>query len=300
MTTSATATTVDSDSQSRCGMLLMLIVVTAATCRIASASFSSARARSAIFSRMALSAGNKPVTSPAPASSATAASDDAGRQRQRRDELYQAVAHRQDRCSAASASPGSPPMQREQHRIRRAPAQDARAGEAERLQHADLARAFAHRHRPWCCRRSSGWSTNAAPTTRPTISAMLPSCAANALLNAFSVSVAVSSAELANIASMALATWSLSRRRGGRSTIQPISVLVEGAGLVEIVVLDEHEVGLDLRRAAGEDADDGEVPGVRAVLLGEDVAGERDAVADLPSPFGAPCVSPTSAPVRRG
>ena len=33
---------------------------------------------------------------------------------------------------------------------------------------------------------------NAAPTTRATISAILPSCATNALLNAFSVSVEVS------------------------------------------------------------------------------------------------------------
>ena len=51
--------------------------------------------------------------------------------------------------------------------------------------------------------------TKAAPTTRNTINAMLPNCAANALPNAFSVSVEVSAVELANIASIAFATRSL-------------------------------------------------------------------------------------------
>jgi hypothetical protein len=64
--------------------------------------------------------------------------------------------------------------------------------------------------------------TKAAPTTRMTISAMLPNWAANALLKAFSVSVAVSAVELTNMASIALATRSFSAGLAVCSTSQPI------------------------------------------------------------------------------
>jgi hypothetical protein len=63
--------------------------------------------------------------------------------------------------------------------------------------------------------------TKAAPTTSVTISAILPSWAANALLNAFSVSVAVSAEELANIWSIALATRSFADGEVVCSIIQP-------------------------------------------------------------------------------
>src|SRR5204863_3105101 len=62
-------------------------------------------------------------------------------------------------------------------------------------------------------------------------------------------------------------------------------VLAERAGLVEIGILEQQEVGVDVLSLALDDAGNVEVPGVAAALLAEDVALNGNAVADFPAPF---------------
>src|SRR4030095_11305172 len=92
--------------------------------------------------------------------------------------------------------------------------------------------------------------TKAAPTTRNTISAMLPNCATNACPNAFSVSVEVSAGELAHIASHVVFVWV----RGVWQNQPADGVLAETAGLVEIGVLEQEKVGIDVLDLALDDA----------------------------------------------
>ena len=61
--------------------------------------------------------------------------------------------------------------------------------------------------------------------------------------------------------------------------------LPKRAGLVEIGVLEQQEVGVDVLDLTLDDAGNGEVPGVAAALLAEDVALNGNAVADFPAPF---------------
>jgi hypothetical protein len=68
---------------------------------------------------------------------------------------------------------------------------DAAARESKRLEHPDLARALAHTHHQGVANDHQDRHER-RPTTRTTINAMLPNWATNALLKAFSVSVAVS------------------------------------------------------------------------------------------------------------
>src|SRR5262249_11169271 len=144
----------------------------------------------AIRSRNALSAGSKPVTMPRPIISATAASTIPGVMvipgtkfdRLSRSDQITISATRRPGMPPSKASSTDPPRRR---RATRAPVNP-------RVFSPPIARVRSRTAMIMELPTIIRMVANAAPTTSSTMSAMLPSCAANALLNAFSVSVEVS------------------------------------------------------------------------------------------------------------
>ena len=104
---------------------------------------------------------------------------------------------------------------------------------------------------------------NTAKTTDTRIMPMLPTCSRNCLMKTRSVAVLVSSDELANIASMRLATFSDSSGFADLDDHPADHVLAELQRFVEVVVL-KHRAAVVPARAVLHrvDADDVELPGV--------------------------------------
>ena len=194
-------------------------MVTAATCSKSERMPQPRPSAVAILSRMALSAGmhagdrgRAPIISADRCSAMSATA-------QRGHEIRQAVAQHHGRSAPRSrgrecrrAAPAA--------RIRRAPGAGSRAPEKPSVFSTPISRVRSRTamHHGVADDHQDG---RRRPRRRraSTISAMLPNCAANALLNAFSVSVEVSSEELANIVSIGLgdpvvrlpARWSAAR-----------------------------------------------------------------------------------------
>ena len=115
---------------------------------------------------------------------------------------------------------------------------------------------------------------------------MLPICWAKPCANAPSGSVLVSAGELANSASIALATSAARSGSFTRTTYQPTMPFAARAALVEVVVAEEEAGRVRALLRAVVDADDVELPGAVA-LARPDRRDQRHAVADLPpEPLG--------------
>src|SRR5262245_9480781 len=220
MTTSATATMVDSDSHSRCGMLFRLIDVTAAICSSSERMGSAPSERGGDLEPHGIERRNDAGDNAEQDHQRHAESDDLRRHREAGQEILHAGAQR-ERRDRGKHEAGESSEQGEQHGFAEHEGQDARAGKPSVLS-TPISRVRSRMVSAMVLPTIIRMVTKAAPTTSVTIRAMLPSCAAKALLNAFSVSVDVSADELANIWSIAFATRSFRSGEVVCSTIQPI------------------------------------------------------------------------------
>src|SRR6202035_5950686 len=182
------------------------------------------------------------------------------------------------------------PGQRDQDRLAEHQAQDAAAGEAERLEHPDLARALPHAHHQSVADDHQDRHERRAYHQfhdERDIAELRDERLTERLLRVGRCLVGGVGEHLVDRPRYAI----IQRWRGGPQRQPADLVLAERAGLVEIIVLKYHKIGVHLRLLACEDPDNGEIPAARAVLLREDAARDRYVIADLPSPLLRHCVA---------